>query len=197
MPCTRHVSQSPAASRANRVLRQTLCGIALLCCTVPTQAAEQDDSLHPRDIDHLRRETHFTSNWSDSDQFDLASPFEIEVNLLGFRVPELSGTAEVLFTLNLPTEVLAQGQFEVDHVFYATVQTAGEFKNLKLNTRSFSRDGKALLRGWPPSEGNLTASLMLVDEMELSRNGRLISFHRKHPKMKKKPKGGKPGNSPE
>ena len=112
-----------------------------------------------------------------------------------FRVPELTGTVEVLFTLDLPAEVLDQGQLEADHVFHATVQTAGEFRNLKLNTRNFGRGRKALLRGWPPSEDNLTASLMLVDEIELSHNGRLINFHRKHPKMKKKRKGGKPANS--
>jgi hypothetical protein len=172
--------------------RYTLLPGILLCLAVVLGAADRSaagDVLHPKDIARLHRATDFSSNWSGTNQFDLENPVELEVELTGIRLPPEGGAAHLLFTLPLPEKTLQQAHFEAEQVFHATLQTAGEFRRLRLSERDFTHGRKALLRGWPASDEEEEASVMLVYEIELQHSGRIISLHRAHPKMKRKSRG--------
>ena len=166
--------------------------VSALCAATLAQGASpvwaQPAAIEPYQIQRLHRETHFSSNWSETDQFDLENPIELVVTLQGIDLPTSPGEAHILFTMDIPQSLLDDRSLGPNTVFTATMQTAGEARRLKLNRGRLGKGRQAILRGWPPSASNNSASLMLVDEVELLHNGKIISLHHPNPKMKKKPK---------
>ena len=162
----------------------TLFSLAMLNTTVDVSA--QPTAIEPLDTSRLNRLTHYSSNWSETDQFDLENPVEIVVTLRGIALPENAGAAYLLFTLDLPQGTHGAGQQAGRTLFRATLQTAGELRRLKLGRGSFTAGRQAILRGWPSSATNNSATIMLVDEVEILHNGQLRALHLPHPKMRKK-----------
>lgn len=179
-----HGSQHALKRNSKRCLSVTLLGLAMLSATVSVGA--QPTAIDPRDISRLNRLTHYSSNWSETDQFDLHNPVAIVVTLRGIDLPENAGAAYLLFTLDLPQGKQGPGRQAGNTLFRATLQTAGELRRLKLGRGSFSAGRQAILRGWPSSASNNSASIMLVDEVEMLDNGQLRALHIPHPKMRKK-----------
>jgi len=152
----------------------------------PVTSWAQPSAYEPEQIRRLNRETGFSSNWSSTDQFNLEEPIELTVTMKGVDIPETVGPAYLLFSMDVPGALIAEGLLAQDHTFRATLQTAAETRRLKLNHGQFAAGKQAVLRGWPPTPDNAGSSMMLVDEVEFLHNGQKVSLHRPHPRMKKK-----------
>lgn len=179
-------SQGTAKRSLQRRIFGTLLRLAMLNTTVAVSA--QPTAIEPLETMRLNRLTHYSSNWSETDQFDLDNPVEIVVTLRGIDLPENAGAAYLLFTLDLPQGTHGAGRQAGSTLFRATLQTAGELRRLKLGRESFTAGRQAILRGWPSSATNNSATIMLVDEVEILHNGQLRALHLPHPKMRKKTK---------
>ena len=173
-----------------------LCCIMLLSTIAPSSA--QPGAISPEDVRRMRHETDFSNDWLATNQFDLEDPIALAVTIEGIRIPEAGGRADLLFTMDIPQALLDDGFFEYGHVFYATLQTTRELSRLRINANKFRAGEEAIIRGWPPTRQNKTTSMMLIDEVEILRNGDRVKLHAGNPKMTDKSAAGtKPKNRTE
>lgn len=125
-----------------------------------------------------------SSDWSQTDLYDLYTQTELRVILQDIEIPD-GGVARVLFTMDLHQEVMDKANWESNHLFYAVLQISDEVNRKGFTHGSFGQGKDVILRGWPPTERNTSGSMMLVEEIQFG-NGELYRFHDANPNIKKK-----------
>ena len=166
-----------------RSYQQLLLVILLACCPV---LWAQPVAIGPQDLNWLRQHTEFSSDWSETELFDLGRPLSLNVTLRGLELPEADGNAILLFSVDGPQRQLGVRDVDARYVFRATLQLADEVRRLNLSQRELGHGAKAVLRGWPSTPKNLSGSVLLVDDIELASAGARVSLHANNPRMRDK-----------
>ena len=145
-------------------------------------------SVSPQDYSEYRYHTHISSNFEDSDRFDLKSPIKLEVMILGIRLDEF-GYAELHYTRPGDEDIQppegSDANTPIQRFRTATLQTTQEFKRLKLKSKDFEGGAPAVLTGWPALPVQAPYSEMLVDEIVVTKNNKTYVFHPESAKMVK------------
>lgn len=150
---------------------------------LPAHAYEPMQSLSSEEFVQQRSNGDFSSDWSHTDQYDFSSRTELPVTLQGVDFAD-NGLALVKFTMDLPQEVMARANWRADHLFYAVLQLGDDVKRKGITSRHFGQGKAVVLRGWPPTERNVSGSLMLVEEIRFG-DGKRYRFHDDNPNINK------------
>jgi len=159
-------------------------------------------SVSPEDYSNFRYHTQISNDFSGSDRFDLENPIEVEVEIHRVHLNE-DGYVELFYSLPGDGDIkLPEGMAPDTPIATfrrATLQTAEEFKRLKIKENDFKRGVQAVLSGWPALPIQLPYSEMLVDEITFVNNGKASSktyvFHRESESMVKYKNKDKPKKS--
>lgn len=144
-------------------------------------------SISPQDYSNYRYHNHISNDFSESDRFDLKNPIEIEVEIQRIYLHE-DGYVELFYTLpgdeNLRLPKGMDPDTPIAQFRRATLQTADEFKRLKIKEHEFKKGATAILSGWPALEIQMPYSEMLVDEITYA-DGKTYVLHQESEKMVK------------
>lgn len=145
-------------------------------------------AISPQDYSEYRYHNHISSDFQDSDRFDLKNPIKLEVTILGIRLDEF-GYAELHYTRpgdeNIKAPEGSDAHTPIQRYRIATLQTTQQFHSLSLKEKDFERGVAAVLTGWPALPVQSPYSEMLVDEIIVAKNGKTYRFHSENAKMVK------------
>lgn len=164
-----------------RRFQRALFLIFTLC--VAHHGLAQPEAIGPEELSHLRQQTEFSGDWSETDAFDLDQYVTLPVILEGLVIPEVAGNVYLWFSTTTQNTLTDQRDLPDDFRFKATLQSSGVLEKMDLSERELPRGTDAVLRGWLATDLNISGSVLLVDDIEIVGNDRTFSMHAGNPKM--------------
>ena len=148
----------------------------------------QPTAIGPEDISRLQQETQFSSDWSETDAFNLDRYITLHVNIQRLDIPNRAGNVYLWFTVNNSRALTGQVNLPADVIYKATLQSADAVDFLKIDPRDFTGNVGAVIRGWPATDNNITGSVLLIDDIRFTASGKNIALHADNPKMQSRRK---------
>lgn len=184
------MKQGYSAPRSMCILNtyRPILGVLLVILTAVTaqQSIAQPKAIGPDDISRLKQQTEFSGDWSETDVFDLDRYITLKVTIERLDVPDRAGNVYLWFTLKNQQKLTDREDLPANQPFQATLQSVDVVEFLDIDERDFPRGVEAVIRGWPATEKNITGSVLLVDDVNITGRGKAISLHGNNPGMDSK-----------
>ncbi|PIE37028.1 MAG: hypothetical protein CSA53_07420, partial [Gammaproteobacteria bacterium] len=145
-------------------------------------ASAQPKAVGPDDVQRQLQMTVISSDWSDTQAFDLDNPVDVPVRIQGVHVPRV-GYAELYYKLDLDDAYLRSAGADPDAVYVAIMQEVSTIKSMNLPLKTLNNNRKAVLRGWHATPQNFLSSSFLIDEIKLADSREHFAMHANNPAM--------------
>ena len=141
----------------------------------PSYKAAKEGKKGGATYQHL---TEYTSDLRGTNQFDLQNPIEVEAVIRDVIFPEDMGYAQLRFTLS--------GGEDRKTEYLADTQLVSVLKRKGIHKGFLKKGARVRLIGWPKTEENETDRYMMVSEIELLDENRVVKLHDKNPRIEAK-----------
>ena len=149
-------------------------------------SSAQPKSIGPDEISRIQQQTEFSGDWTNTDVFDLDQYITLKVTIERLDIPDRAGNVYLWFTLKNQQKITDQENLPANQPFQATLQSVDIVEFLGIDERDFPRGVEAVIRGWPATEKNITGSVLLVDDVNITGSGKTFALHGNNAKMDSK-----------
>jgi len=160
--------------------------IILLSLMAVSHTVAQPAAIGPQDVSRLQQQTEFSGDWSGTGFFDLDQYVTLRVTIQRLKIPDREGNVYLWFTLKNQQKITDQENLPADQPFQATLQSVDIVKSLGIDERDFPQGVEAVIRGWPATDKNISGSVLLVDEVNVTGSDKQLVLHANNPKMEEK-----------